>query len=180
MPRQHGGWTFSSCVSPLSFRPLSEGNMSALGLPRSLENLLTTLMSDHHLSSWKVASEGGKAVIVLRLNQTACEDGNSNTQPLHTNGSWRKKSPSQTQRDRQRAADRRQQQQNQRQHTKNVQQQEQSTQQKRKEEDEIETSTVSVTAPSTPTRQHEYSGLKGSGSYDLSCILTRAALTNLK
>ena len=52
LPTQHGGWKFSCCVSRDISDQITKGTISALGLPRTVGNLLSTLMLDHQLSSW--------------------------------------------------------------------------------------------------------------------------------
>ena len=97
--------------------------MEELGLPRTVQILLSTLLSENVVSSWKVSSseEGKSAVFILRLTPVS---EHSSTRGLHQGavGQWRKKSPSETRRDAQRAFHRRQQQQQQQQQLQRVNQ----------------------------------------------------------
>ncbi|KAK7088476.1 hypothetical protein V1264_022393 [Littorina saxatilis] len=76
--------------------------MSVLGLPKTVESILTTIIGDHALISWKVTGEGDKPVVVLRFN-SGQQDGEASTLPV---GGWRRKPPSQIRRDQKRAEDR--------------------------------------------------------------------------
>ncbi|XP_070182374.1 uncharacterized protein [Littorina saxatilis] len=77
--------------------------MSVLGLPKTVESILTTIIADHALISWKVTGEGDKPVVVLRFNSADQQDG----EPTLPVGAWRRKPPSQIRRDKKRAEDRR-------------------------------------------------------------------------
>ena len=76
--------------------------------------LLTTLLTDHQVSSWKVTGEEQQAVVILRLNPvTLNSDSGTTQQSHHAVGSWSKKPPSKRRRDQLRNAKRKEQQQQQ-------------------------------------------------------------------
>ena len=77
--------------------------MEVFGLPKTAEAVLTTLLTEREVSSWKVAGDGDSTVFILRFNSTQRTTGQP---PLH--GSWRRKPPCAIQRDRRRAELRRQ------------------------------------------------------------------------
>lgn len=72
--------------------------MEALGLPRAATAVLTTLLAEHSVSSWKLAGEGDTTVFILRL----CIKETTGEQPLQP-VAWRRKPPCQRRRDVRRA-----------------------------------------------------------------------------
>ena len=82
--------------------------IEALGLPRDTAAVLTTLLAEHSVSSWKITGDGDTTVFVLRL----CSTGTTGSTPLQ-HAAWRRKAQSQLRRDRQRAELHRQQRQGQ-------------------------------------------------------------------
>ena len=48
--------------------------MPALGLPKTVESILATLLDDHSVTSWKDTGEGETPVAVLRFT-SAQQDG---------------------------------------------------------------------------------------------------------
>ena len=78
--------------------------MAVRGPPTTAEAVLTTLLVDNHVTSWKVAAEGQTSVFVLRLTSNHEQPAIANT-----TGQWRRKPPSQLRRDQQRADKRRKQ-----------------------------------------------------------------------
>lgn len=72
--------------------------MAGLGLPRVAENILTTLLAENVVTSWKLTGEGETTVFILRL----CSPTGQMSQPLQPTG-WRRKARSQLLRDQRRA-----------------------------------------------------------------------------
>lgn len=143
--KEDGGLNFSPAhLTPSTAATTS--TMTVIGLPTAVETLLTTLLVDHKLSSWKVSAEEQEAVVILRLSSASvCQDGVSQ---LHT-GHWKKKSPAQVRRDRARAA---QKQANKQQQLTQQQQQEQQQQrqtQQRQEQQQQQQTTTTTTNPPT-------------------------------
>ena len=69
-------------------------------LPRALENILTVLLCEHTISSWKIAAQGPNPTIVLRLMPTDQSQEHGYRAQTKT---YRTKPPSQVERDRRRA-----------------------------------------------------------------------------
>ena len=73
-----------------------------MDLPKALDTVLKALLSDHSISSWKVAAEGQNPTIVLRLSPRrdpyVCQDGVR----VDTSAVYRRKPPSQINRDKRR------------------------------------------------------------------------------
>jgi len=69
------------------------------GLPKALESMLTILLQENDMSSFKIETAGSKTVVVLRLQSTT-----SGHDPVNnTATTYRRKCPSQVYRDRKRA-----------------------------------------------------------------------------
>jgi len=78
--------------------------MSVFGLPKTIDGILTTLLSSHNITSWRVSDEDQNPVVVLRFGPTQQQqDGETQV----NSGAWRKKAPSQIRRDQQRAQQKR-------------------------------------------------------------------------
>ena len=76
--------------------------MTIAGLPARVEAVLTALLADRHVTSWKVAGEGQDTGFAFRLNSSQ-----QDRDAAITTGYWRKKkSAAQVRRDRTRAEDR--------------------------------------------------------------------------
>ena len=72
--------------------------MVVLGLPRAAECVLTSLLAENSVSSWKLTGDGRSTVFILRLS-----GGNNTTgAPLQRTG-WRRKAPCELRRDQNRA-----------------------------------------------------------------------------
>ena len=73
-----------------------------MDLPKALDTVLKALLSDHSISSWKVAAEGQNPTMVLRLSPRrepyVCQDGVR----VDTSAVYRRKPPSQINRDKRR------------------------------------------------------------------------------
>jgi len=78
--------------------------MPVTGLPVAAEAVLSSLLSTHGLSSWKVAGKNQTTVVVLRFQQ---DGGRPFTASENSHGHWRRKPPAQIRRDQQRALERR-------------------------------------------------------------------------
>ena len=72
--------------------------MPVLGLPRAAEDILTTLLVNHEVTSWKITGEGNSTVFVLRMSSAPQSTGS----PLRPSA-WRRKAPSDVRRDVRRA-----------------------------------------------------------------------------
>jgi len=72
--------------------------MPALGLPKTVSGILSAILLDYSVISWKVAAENDKPVVVLRFGTSTQQDG----EPVINTGTWRRKAPSQIRRDQQR------------------------------------------------------------------------------
>lgn len=72
--------------------------MAVPGLPRAAECVLTSLLAENHVTSWKVTGDGSTAVFILRLSA----DNNTTGAPLQRK-SWRRKAPCELRRDQDRA-----------------------------------------------------------------------------
>ena len=72
--------------------------MAVLGLPRAAESCLTTLLTDHSVTSWKLTGEGDSTVFILRLRP-----GHDTTGPPLSPVTFRRKPPCAIRRDRERA-----------------------------------------------------------------------------
>ena len=77
--------------------------MEGFGLPRTAEALLTTLLMEREVSSWKVAGDGDSTVFILHFGP-----GQKTTGQPPLRGAWRRKPPCAIERDRRRAELRRQ------------------------------------------------------------------------
>ena len=68
-----------------------------MDLPKALDSVLTALLCEHTVTSWKIAAEGNYPTVVLRLRPVNTQDVTQNT-----NMSFRRKAPSQINRDKKR------------------------------------------------------------------------------